>query len=112
MTIRVGFVGLDHWYNAIPRLEALTGRRDAEVVALAHRDEARAAEVGERFGVPVLPRYEDVIARDDIDLACVFTSADEVAALSVQALDAGKAVLAIKPMGMDLAQADRVVAAS
>jgi predicted dehydrogenase len=111
MTIRFGFIGLDHWYNAFPTLETLKSSRDAEVVALAHRDPARAREAGERFGVPVAASADEILGRDDVDAVCVFTSADEVADLSIRALEVGKAVVAIKPMAMDLAGADRVVEA-
>jgi len=111
MTIRFGFVGLDHWYNAFPTLETLTGSREAEVVALAHRDPARAREVGERFGVTVAASYDEVIGRDDVDAICVFTSTDEVADVTVRGLESGKAVVAIKPMAMDLPGADLIVEA-
>jgi predicted dehydrogenase len=109
--IRFGFVGLDHWYNAFPTLETLKNTPDAEVVALAHRDARRAREAGERFDVAVAASYDDVIGRDDVDALCVFTSTDEVADLAIRGLEAGKAVVAIKPMAMTLAEADRVVAA-
>lgn len=111
MPIRFGFAGLDHWYNAIPTLEQLTRRTDARVVAISHRDPARAREIGDRFGVPVLPGYEEVIARDDVDVICVFTSTDDNAAVSLRAVQAGKAVLAIKPVAMTLAEADTLAAA-
>lgn len=111
MTIRFGFVGLDHWYNAFPTLEALVRRKDARVVALAHRDEERAREVGERYGVPVVPAYDDVIGSDEVDAVAVFLSTDENAAVCLRAVQAGKAVLAIKPAALTLAQADELVAA-
>ena len=111
MTVRFGFVGLDHWYNAFPTLEELKQNPDAEVVALAHRDAARAREASGRFGVPVAASYDEVIGREDVDAVCVFTSTDEVADVSIRALEAGKAVVAIKPMAMNLADADRVVEA-
>ncbi|MGH2587136.1 MAG: Gfo/Idh/MocA family protein, partial [Dehalococcoidia bacterium] len=112
MSIRFAFIGLDHWYNALPTLEALKQSPDAEVVALAHRDAARADEIGRRYDVLVAPDYDAVIGRDDIDVVCVFTSADEVAQVSIDALEAGNAVVAIKPMAMNLADADRVVEAA
>jgi predicted dehydrogenase len=111
MTIRFGFVGLDHWYNAFPTLEALKQTADAAVVALAHRDAERAREAGVRFDVPVAASYDEVLGRDDVDAVCIFTSADETADVSIRALEAGKAVVAIKPMAMDLAGAGRVVEA-
>src|SRR5215217_3347468 len=111
MTIRFGVLGLDHWYNAFPTLEALKQQPDVDVVALTHRDAERAREAGERFGVAVLPSYDDVLGRGDVDAVCIFTSTDDVADLSIRALEAGKAVVAIKPMAIDLAAADRVVEA-
>lgn len=111
MPVRFGFVGLDHWYNAFPTLDALARNSEATIVALAHRDPARAAEVAARYDVPALPSYDDVIGRDDIDVICSFTSADENASVAVRTINAGKALLAIKPMAMNLAEADEVVAA-
>jgi predicted dehydrogenase len=109
--LTAAFIGLDHWYNAIPTLEALVRHPEVMVAALAHRDAARAEEIGRRFGVAVAPRYDDVLARDDVDLICCFTSTDEVADVSIRAVEAGKAVMAIKPIARDLSDADRVVAA-
>jgi predicted dehydrogenase len=112
MAMRFGFAGLDHWYNAFPTLEALVQHPDASVVALAHRDPVRAREAGERYGIAVAPSYDEVIGSDAIDVVCCFTSADEVAEVSIRALEAGKAVAAIKPMAMNLTDADRVVEAA
>lgn len=111
MPVRFGFVGLDHWYNAFPTLDALVQHPAAHVVALTHRDAVRAGEAGARYGIPVLPTAEAVIGRDDVDVVCSFVSADENAGVCIRAAQAGKAVIAIKPMGMDLDEADRVVAA-
>lgn len=110
--LRFAFAGLDHWYNALPMLEALLRTPDVRVVALAHRDAGRAREIGERYGVPVAPSYDEVIARDDVDAVCCFTSIDEAAGIAVRALAADKSVVAIKPLAMTLADADRVVDAA
>ena len=109
--VRFGVLGLDHWYTALPALDALRSTPGVAAVALAHRDAGRAAQIGERYGVPVLPSYDDVIARDDVDVVCIFTSTDENAALALRAIAAGKAVIAIKPLAMNLDEADRLVAA-
>jgi predicted dehydrogenase len=109
--IGFGIVGLDHWYTALPALDALRSTPGVQAVALAHRDAARAAAIGGRYDVPVLPSYGDVIGRADVDVVCVFTSTDENAALALRAIAAGKAVVAIKPLAMDLDEADQLVAA-
>lgn len=111
MTLRFGCIGLDHWYNAFPTLDALAARRDATLVAVVHSDATQAREVAERYGARVLPSPGDLLARDDIDVALVFTSADQTASASIGAMRAGKHVVAIKPMAMNLADADRVVQA-
>src|SRR3712207_7695453 len=53
--------------------------------------------------------YTTLFRSDDVDVVCCFTSADEVADVSIRALEAGKAVVSIKPMAMNLADADRVM---
>jgi len=111
MTLRFGFVGFDHWYNAFPSLEALLRDREAEVVALAHSEPAQASYVASRYGRPVSSSYGGVIERDDVDVVCVFTSTEQNASLAIRALDAGKAVVAIKPMAMTLTEADALVEA-
>jgi predicted dehydrogenase len=50
-----------------------------------------------------------VIERDDVDVVCCFTSTEQNAPLATRALEAGKAVVAIKPMAMTLAEADALV---
>lgn len=106
-----GIVGLDHWYTAFATLDALRSADGLRAVALAHRDAGRAAEIGARYGVPVAASYDEVIHHPDVQVVCVFTSIDENAALALRAIEAGKAVVAIKPLAMNLDEADRLVAA-
>src|SRR5579875_3744427 len=91
--IRFGVVGLDHWYTALPALDALRSTLGVTAVALAHDDAERAREIGARYDLPVLPSYDAVIERDDVDVVCVFTSTDRNAPLALKAIEAGKAVV-------------------
>ena len=110
MTFRFAFAGFDHWYNAFPTLEALLREPDVEVVALAHADEAQAADVARRYGRECGTSYNAVIERDDVDVVCCFTSTEQNAPLAMRALDAGKHVVAIKPLALTLPEADALVA--
>lgn len=105
-----GIVGLDHWYTALPVLEALQRHADAHAVALYHRQSERAHEIGRRYGVPLAESADAVIANAAARVIGVFTSTDENAAFARRAVEVGKAVVAIKPMALTLAQADEVVA--
>jgi predicted dehydrogenase len=109
--IGVGIVGLDHWYTALPLLEGLQRHTEAHAVALWHRLPERAQEISRRFGVPLAQSADAVIDDAEARVICILTSTDENAALARRALDAGRAVIAIKPMAMSLAEADEVVAA-
>jgi len=110
VAIRFAFAGFDHWYNAFPTLEALLQDKEAEVVAVAHEQPSQVAYITEKYGLAVASSYDDVIARDDVDVVCCFTSTEQNAGLATRALEAGKAVVAIKPMAMTLADADALVA--
>ncbi len=111
MTVRFGFVGFDHWYNAFPSLEAVLQDSEAKVVAIAHRDAGQAAYVSNKYGIPCGQSYDEVIGRDDIDVICSFTSTEQNAAIAIRALEAGKSVAAIKPLAMTLLEADALVEA-
>jgi len=110
MTVRFAFAGFDHWYNAFPSLEQLLADDEAEVVAIAHSDPTQAAYISAKYGIACGTDYAAVIERDDIDVVCVFTSTEQNAGLAMRALEAGKAVCAIKPLAMSVAEADALVA--
>ncbi len=109
MTLRVAFAGFDHWYNAFPSLEQVMQHDEAELVAIAHSDAQQAAYIAEKYGIPCGTSYAEVIGRDDVDLICCFTSTEQNAAVATQALEAGKAVVAIKPLALTLPEADALV---
>lgn len=110
MTVRFAFAGFDHWYNAFPSLEQLLADDEAEVVAIAHNDAEQAAYITAKYGIPCGSDYAAVIERDDVDAVCSFTSTEQNAAVATRALEAGKAVCAIKPLALTLPEADALVA--
>ncbi|MFW6133929.1 MAG: Gfo/Idh/MocA family protein [Planctomycetota bacterium] len=81
-----------------------------EAVADARPDAAR--ETGEAFGVPAAETDAELVARDDVDIVHIATPPASHHDLAIAALQAGKHVLCEKPLALDLAQADAVLAAA
>jgi predicted dehydrogenase len=109
---RVAIAGLDHWYVGLAAAEIAARDPNMELVAIAHRDPARLAEAASRFGSPYTTAdYRSVVVRDDVDIVVTACPTSENAELVVAAANAGKHIVSVKPIAMDLAEADRVVAA-
>lgn len=76
------------------------------------RDEAALAEFARRFEWEEhTTDWHDAVTRDDIDLVDICVSNDLHAEIVIQAAQAGKAVFCEKPLGRDLAEARRMLAA-
>lgn len=86
------------------RSQALAG---AKIVAAADVDIARARA----FSSNASERWQDVIARDDVDVVIVSTVNAVLAEITAAALDAGKHVLVEKPAARNLRELDAVIAA-
>ena len=109
---RIGIVGLDHWYVGLAAAEIAARDPNLELVAIAHRDPVRLQEAAARFGDPdTTPDYRSVVERDDVDVVVTACPTSENADLVVAAARAGKHILSVKPVAMNLADADRIVAA-
>lgn len=80
--------------------------------AVGARDETSAEEFGARHGAEVVGTYRDILARDDIDAVYIGTVHTTHVELVLAALDAGKAVLCEKPLGIDVAETDAALAAA
>lgn len=84
-----------------------------EIGAVCDANEARAMDVGERFGVSgVYTDYEGLLRRPDLDLVTIALPNALHARAAVAALAAGKHVLCEKPMSVDSAGAEEMVAAA
>lgn len=113
--VRVGIVGA----GSIARSGHIPGyqRAGAMVVAIADAERARAAQVaaelpGDDHGRPrVYDSLEAMLAQESLDAVSICTPNVSHAPLAVQALEAGVDVLLEKPMSVDVAGAEAVVAA-
>ena len=84
-----------------------------EIGAVCDSNEARAREVGETFGVAaVYTDYAQLLARSDLDLVTIGLPNALHEPAAVAALEAGKHVLCEKPMSVDSAGAEAMVAAA
>ena len=107
------FMGAAHsqaWRTA-PRFFDLPLAPRMRVVAGRNADSVRAA--AERLGWDEsVTSWQELIARDDVDLVDVCTPGDTHAEIAVAALQAGKHVLCEKPLANSVAEAEAMVAAA
>ncbi len=80
---------------------------------MADPDEARLREIGDQHGVPHRYRTaEEMLAKEKLDVVSVCTPNKFHAPLTIAALKAGAHVLCEKPMAMNTAEAQQMLAAS
>jgi predicted dehydrogenase len=101
----LGCGGIGRWHAR--NVRALPG---LELAAMADPDPG-ARDRGRDLGVPIHPSAEDLLARPDVEVVCVCTPPAHHASLIEAAARAGKHVLVEKPLALDLADADRAIAA-
>src|SRR5437763_2628369 len=107
--VRLGIVGLDHWYIGLDAARAAAAHPDVDLVIVAHRDAARAQETAQRFGAAeATGDYADVVSRDDLDVVVTACRTSENAALCVEAARHGTHILSVKPIGLTHQEAARI----
>ncbi len=106
--LRAGVVGLG-WAGE-QHLKNYLRMPNVEVVALAGLEGERLRDLGVRYGVSGLhERWEDLVARDDLDIVSVAVPNHLHAPVSIAALDGGRHVLCEKPLARTGAEAERIV---
>lgn len=109
-TIRLGLVGLDHWYTVFAALDAARQASNVKLVGVADSSRKRLGEVASGYGPDyVTTEYERVIEDPKIDLICSLASTAGNVKVVRAALKAGKHVACVKPMVMTLRQADSLI---
>ncbi len=85
----------------------------AEVVAIAGRRRERAAALAQRFAIPHVEADAGALcARDDLDGIAICTPNDAHRDPALLAFAHGKHVLCEKPLGLDVAEAEAMLAAA
>ena len=111
MPVRIGLLGLGSIAQVVhlPILGQLAGAR---LVAVCDADEQKARAIGGRVGARIMRTDEEVFRSDDVDAVVICTPSHQHAEQAIAALEAGKHVLVEKPIGLNAAEAERVVAAA
>ncbi|MEV6192524.1 Gfo/Idh/MocA family oxidoreductase [Streptomyces sp. NPDC051920] len=106
--VRIGVLGCAD--IALRRmLPAFGASPDLELAAVASRDPARAGQAAERFGCRPVQGYAELLRADDVQAVYVPLPAALHAPWVEAALDAGKHVLAEKPLTTDPESTERLL---
>ena len=105
-SIRFAVVGLGMGKG---RSEVCRQTPGAELAAVCDLSEERGREAERAWGVPWIASYDDLLARDDIDVVGLWTPSGSHAGMAVQALRAGKHVCMTKPMDITTAACDAAI---
>jgi predicted dehydrogenase len=104
--VRIGVVGLDHWYWAFSFAGAVAEHADAVIVSVMDAEPDRAELFARRYGIKrTVASIDDVIEDRAVDLIASFVSVDQNPAVCIAAAGAGKHVLSVKPLARTLGDA-------
>src|SRR5438876_8537858 len=98
--VRIGIVGCGSVMRGayMPLIRRLQDQGRVAVVAACDTDEAKRRFVLDELGLPRFTTdYQQLVARDDVDLVLVLTSMPAHGPITRAALQAGKHVLVEKP---------------
>jgi predicted dehydrogenase len=106
--MRFGVLGTGFWAKEV-HVATLATHSSAELIGVWGRDVAKAKAVGAEFDVPGFADVDDLLAQ--VDAVAIALPPHVQAPLAERAATAGKHLLLEKPIALDVAGADRVVAA-
>jgi predicted dehydrogenase len=106
--MRFGVLGTGFWAKEV-HAAALSAHPTAELVGVWGRDVAKAKALGAEFDVAGFADLDELLAQ--VDAVAIALPPDVQAPLAERAAAAGKHLLLEKPIALDVAGADRVVAA-
>jgi predicted dehydrogenase len=110
MPFGFALVGLDHWYNGFPMLKAINASPLSKLLWISDDNPEHLGEmVKEHHPKHHTTDYREVLDDPDVQVITSFTSSDKNAELCIAAAEAGKHLISIKPMAMNLEEADLVV---
>ncbi|MEN6480173.1 MAG: Gfo/Idh/MocA family oxidoreductase [Anaerolineales bacterium] len=108
---RVAVMGLGHWYSGYGLARALPEYPKAELVAVADPNQDHVEQFATTFGIDGYTSYEALLDREDIDIVHIAPPVCDMPRCVIMAAQAGKHMIMGKPMAMNIAQADEMVAA-
>ena len=108
-TLRFGIIGAGN--IAAVHAAAVHGTPNAELVAVSDRDEERGRAFAQKHNVTWHADYRELLRRDDIDAVTLAVPHDLHCPMTIDAANAGKHVLVEKPMALNVAECDAMIAA-
>lgn len=108
--VKVAVVGAGAF--GIRHAHVYAGSALAELRAVVRRDERRAREVAERFGVRWYTDVGEMLASEPLDAVSIATRTQQHAEPTIQCAQAGKHILLEKPMASTLEEADAIIKAT
>ena len=93
-------------------VEQLRPRPDARIVGVLEPVADRRDEAVAEFGCRAYDTFDELIGDEDVDVVVVATPSLNHAAECIRAMRAGRHVVVEKPMAMNLAEADAMIAAA
>jgi predicted dehydrogenase len=108
----IGVVGCGAVFSGGYTQELLALRHRAHVRVVCDIDRAKAEAAALDWNCETVSSFEEVIAREDVDVVCILTSMPQHAEMTIAALEAQKHVLLEKPIATTVADAETVVAAA
>ena len=107
--VRIGLIGTSWWAENF-YLSNLQGYEGVELAAICGRNQARAAELANKYGLArVYTDYQELLANRELDAAIVVTPEDLHYPMVMAALDAGLHVICEKPMAYTAAEAHEML---
>ena len=106
--MRFGVLGTGHWARIV-HATALAAHPTASLAGVWGRDLAKAKALGAEFDVPGFDDLDALLS--EVDAVAVAVPPSVQVPLVEQAAAAGKHLLLEKPIGLSVAEADRVVSA-
>lgn len=89
--------------------ESIVALEEAELVAVCDIVPERAQAFADKYGAKPYTSYEEMLAKEEIDVVTIATESDLHAPIGITCAKAGKHVMVEKPMAMTLASADELI---
>ncbi len=107
--LKVGMISFAHGH-AFSYLNALLRLPDVEVVGIADETADRVANVAEKHGIAYFPDYRELLANDEVNAVIICSENVRHAQMTIDAANAGKHVICEKPLGVSVAEMERMIA--
>ncbi len=109
--LQAGVIGAG-WVAGARHIPALKRDGRVHIAAVYDKDPMRARDVADKFGISVSTSDMGHLLDLSTDLVSICTPPATHASLAIRALEAGRHVLVEKPMAMDVAEAESMIAAA